>query len=592
MKKTALPLLAALLLPALAWAGPASLKPLKGITHLQHADQTTWEEVKGPVTVVEGDRIKTDGESTAFLTLPDDHRVAIGPDSFLTLQRMAAGQTKIFLKSGLVRNKIRKLKVAEDQFYKLQTPTAVCAVRGTDFAVTQPLAGSAQVRVFEGMVDLNSLRADIAHEVTHLQAGQATTVEVSGQVIEPPPAPPLPPQTGPAPGTPGAPPAWYDQPENIDFRSDMNGEAPKEKDGKGPKGPPPPPPPPPGAQPPQNPPGTPMAQPPQLDPFGRPLMPGFGLDPNGNPLNGGPGAFLPLVPPVGNQSPNPTQVGLDALVDTLRNQNLYDQANSLLVADLFQRNEVRMDPLTGQLRQYADAILKQGADSIKFVNANMLPGRPDTLNTMTAITRFNTALPALYTDATKSAFYADAGMPTYWATDYNLEISNTVDKLQVIANQGAPVVDSLLSRYVTKFDYVSTRINGTELWHINGANSFYLGGSRPNTTSHSLGGADHEIVNHYSTGDFYAVRTTFSDGNGHIVNAGDRPSGMTPSEFLNSLYTRTTIRSNLLSRGHLDIYGSVQARTLAGLYSINDAEAMGILNSNMSPPTAPLGLAL
>src|SRR4029077_18560365 len=99
--------LASGLAPSGLYATSATLQPVEGSVYVQHPNKNLWESVKAPLAVEEGDRIKTNNDSTAFLTMPDDHRVAIGPESFVVLQRLAEGETKIYLKNGSIRNKVR-----------------------------------------------------------------------------------------------------------------------------------------------------------------------------------------------------------------------------------------------------------------------------------------------------------------------------------------------------------------------------------------------------------------------------------------------------------------------------------------------------
>src|SRR5258705_88890 len=109
-----------------------------------------------------------------------------------------------------------------------------------------------------------------------------------------------------------------------------------------------------------------------------------------NPPPGSPPSPTTNPPPPGGSTTgtNPTQIGLTALIDTMNSQGLQNIAQSILVADLFQRNEVRLDPLTGQYRQFADAVASSGSDGIRFMNATMIPGHPETLNYTVAYTKF------------------------------------------------------------------------------------------------------------------------------------------------------------------------------------------------------------
>src|SRR6266513_5550887 len=86
--------------PGFLFAVSATLKPLSGSVYVQHPNKDMWEDVKSPIAVEEGDRVKTNINSTAFMIMPDDHRVAIGPDTYLVLQHIAEGETKLYLKVG------------------------------------------------------------------------------------------------------------------------------------------------------------------------------------------------------------------------------------------------------------------------------------------------------------------------------------------------------------------------------------------------------------------------------------------------------------------------------------------------------------
>lgn len=647
MRKWGLLFLALLASPAALLAVEGTLKPIKGSVSIQSSGKELWKEIQEPTNVTQGDRIRTGPDSKAFLTTPDDHRVAIGPGTFIAIQRLAQGQTKLYLKEGAVRSKVRKLQIHLGQYYKIQTPTAVCAVRGTDFSVIQQKA--MLVRVFEGMVDLSALRAELARQVTRLETGQAIVMDRQGQLKErlmtapgegnvPPPsaAPesqepkkpgdkdpgrdprdghwPPPPGSGGEIAVPDGPrghedgrrgslgemPNWWDHPEQMGdhsaFFDGMEGEdtrwgPPHSRNGEPSHGDYKPVT---GADPDSAGQEGPYAEIPHDPSYG-------GFNPYGNGFNGVPPpsggtadyGYPPptTVPPTGsdNTGGTATTVGLDALLDTMRNQNLHDQANSILVADLFQRHAVATDPLTGQLRQYADAILSAGPDGIRFVNATMIPGVPDTLNYTTAFTRFNRSLPAAYWEATKTAFIAGSAFPEWHAVEYHSDVSNTVDHLNVDATGGHILLDAS-SRHVTRFYDISARINGTTLWSKNGSSIFYLGGALPSKTINFTGQADIEIKNAYLSGDYLSVRNIFSDDGGRIVSLADLPSSSTASDYLNSLNALTTIRSNLLHKGSLDLFGSAQARTLSGMFSYTNDDAVNILKGYSAPFAAPLGL--
>ncbi len=316
--------------------------------------------------------------------------------------------------------------------------------------------------------------------------------------------------------------------------------------------------------------GTTFGNPPP--PFGNPIIPPTGTGGTGT---GGGGSTL---------------VGLDALIDTLRSRNLHAQADAILVADLYQRNAVVTDPMTGQLRQYADAVFSSGSDGIKFINATMIAGVPNSLNYTTSLIRFNQPLPAAYWTATQTAFVGGSTPPSWYAVRYLTDISNTVDHLMVDASGGSSFLDTMTSRYVTHFTDIQTSINGIVLWAKNSGGTTYLGGATPTTSVMSTPHADHEVKNTYSDGTYVTVRTMFADDQGTIASMASKPTTMSASSYLDNLNVRTMIRSNLLSKGSLDIFGTAKGRRLSGLMTYDDGEAAAILNGTQSPLGAPIGL--
>ena len=109
----------------------------------------TVEIVRGTATlpatvgtfVLESDRIRTGANGRVGLTLRDDTRLSLGPDSEMALNRFqyapAEGQLSLavrFLKgvAGYISGRIAKL--APDAI-RLETPAAIVGVRGTSLAI-------------------------------------------------------------------------------------------------------------------------------------------------------------------------------------------------------------------------------------------------------------------------------------------------------------------------------------------------------------------------------------------------------------------------------------------------------------------------
>jgi hypothetical protein len=605
---------------ATAWAVDATLRPLKGSVYLRHANQPTWTLVKAQTSVVEGDQVRTNNASLAFLVLPDDHRVAISEETHVVLQRMADGETKLYLKNGAVRSKVQHLKPDLGQYYKVQTPTAVCAVRGTDFSVVQHLESkSAQVRVFEGFVDFGALRKELGGTSTHLEAGQSAMLDAAGKLQETraphsdQPAPqgdpkrkeksddagdgtkrPVPPGPGGATAVPGG--NWHEHPETIDNRI-FN---------------------PAGERLPFQDPSAPLPLQPDNDPSAAQKQPVEGeqrpwTSTSFNPLTGTPYEQPPVAddpskisgptniyspPPSGDttvsgSSLDPRTAGTQALYNTIEAQNLHSQLQGLLVADLFRDGGVRLSPIDGQWHLYADGVQQNGPDGVKFYNATMMYNQPGSLNYQIAAIKFNQPLPLLpsaFNIATQTAFRSDFGAapPAYFATDFDNLRWHGGDYVRVTGAGGGAFYDATVNRYFTKYADTQATVNGTQLYHATGAGITYFGGAAPVTTYSNSGIADASIINTYgttATGQItFGRRVTYFNDAGQIANSGNIPSGLQPLDYFagTTLTAQDMLFSNLFTRGPMVAFGSAQSRLLGGIDSIvNQNDARDILNGKL-----------
>jgi hypothetical protein len=121
----------------------------------------------------EGDRVTVGDGGSADLSLDGGSIIHLGPNTDFTLAKTGRGQTEFVLAFGTFLAKIQKL--LDGQQMSVHSPTAVAAVRGTEFGVdVDPLnTGESHVGVFdEGRVEV---RGD-SGEARTLQSGQETKV--------------------------------------------------------------------------------------------------------------------------------------------------------------------------------------------------------------------------------------------------------------------------------------------------------------------------------------------------------------------------------------------------------------------------------
>ena len=159
-RKAALTLAAVLLSPCAVLAQTAQATPPAGqastVTPAASARGGTFKSVEGDVAVVRdrsrtsptpgaplqpGDRIATGGTGSAVVTLRDGTVLTVGPNSVVELSRFGfepttqRGNLLIDLFEGSIRVVTGLLARVNPELFKVNTPTSVVGVRGTDFIV-------------------------------------------------------------------------------------------------------------------------------------------------------------------------------------------------------------------------------------------------------------------------------------------------------------------------------------------------------------------------------------------------------------------------------------------------------------------------
>jgi hypothetical protein len=130
-----------------------------------------------------GDRIDTHGGGRIVIELTDGSMIVVQPESVIVIKdfRAAASLRELFeIMLGSVRVKINHFGGRPNP-YRINSPTASIAVRGTDFSITVTSRGDTQVSVYEGVVEVTNL-ADPTQSVV-VEAGRGALL-VPGQGFE------------------------------------------------------------------------------------------------------------------------------------------------------------------------------------------------------------------------------------------------------------------------------------------------------------------------------------------------------------------------------------------------------------------------
>ncbi|OGR50952.1 MAG: hypothetical protein A2049_03600 [Elusimicrobia bacterium GWA2_62_23] len=152
--------------PAAAAAPTAAgcVYDLNGPVTVRKAGAQDWGPASKGLPLAEGDRLRTGANSWCELLFKDGTYVKLEADSETAAEELksdAAGRSFSFsFLKGKALWMAARLKWKAASRFSVRTPSAVCAVRGTDFTVIVSTSGETSVGLFEGKVAVSSGTAD------------------------------------------------------------------------------------------------------------------------------------------------------------------------------------------------------------------------------------------------------------------------------------------------------------------------------------------------------------------------------------------------------------------------------------------------
>lgn len=156
------------------------VKKVTGLMEIQRAKQTTRLVARRDTEVFFGDTITTGDDSEGLIKLVDESIIRVHANSKIVLNTMISPVEKkhsVLLFFGKLWNKISK-KALRRKVFEVQTPTAVCGVRGTDFETASYEDGTMLVRVNSGEVEVDN---EVVRET--LASNQGTQVSFEQKKI-------------------------------------------------------------------------------------------------------------------------------------------------------------------------------------------------------------------------------------------------------------------------------------------------------------------------------------------------------------------------------------------------------------------------
>lgn len=145
-------LFCALVAPACAFAQTRIVEVQGDVEVFQSG---VWARVLSlPVPLRETNRVRTALRSTATMKLDDGSSVQLGPSALFTVEAAQKTGVQLLLDLGALHLWVKK---GLSRRFAVRTPTAVCAVRGTEFQVDVAASHAVSVDVIEGVVAVKTL---------------------------------------------------------------------------------------------------------------------------------------------------------------------------------------------------------------------------------------------------------------------------------------------------------------------------------------------------------------------------------------------------------------------------------------------------
>jgi hypothetical protein len=160
------------------------VKEVTGLMEIQRAKQATRLAAQRDTDVFFGDTITTGDESGGLIKLVDDSIIRVHANSKIVLNTMISPVEKknsVLLFFGKLWNTISK-NALRKKVFEVQTPTAVCGVRGTDFETASYEDGTMLVRVNSGEVEVDN---EVVQETLTSNQGTQVSFEQKKIQIEP-----------------------------------------------------------------------------------------------------------------------------------------------------------------------------------------------------------------------------------------------------------------------------------------------------------------------------------------------------------------------------------------------------------------------
>jgi Tfp pilus assembly protein FimT len=157
-----------------------SFSDVTGSVAIRHKGTVKWIPAEVDMPVYYGDTVRSGSDGQGQIVFTDESLLKINPNSRLAINTIISPVEKknsVLLFFGRIWSKVSR-KAFKRKSFEVQTPTAVCGVRGTDFTTAAYEDGTMLVQVVSGRVQVDNDASDAI-----LSASQGTRVSFATQQV-------------------------------------------------------------------------------------------------------------------------------------------------------------------------------------------------------------------------------------------------------------------------------------------------------------------------------------------------------------------------------------------------------------------------
>ncbi|MBI4051619.1 MAG: FecR domain-containing protein [Elusimicrobia bacterium] len=173
--------------PCSAEESETTIVSVNGTVEFLSGRQEQWTPAEAGTLLEPGDSVRTGKNSSAEIMTAEENVLDLSENSVFSVPKEEA-HSSFFLRAGTVLARIKSFLKGEKRF-RIRTPTAVAAVRGTQFGITASEEETSAGVFDEGVLEVESLDSQgnpLGEKVT-LNPGEETTAKLGLPPIRPRP---------------------------------------------------------------------------------------------------------------------------------------------------------------------------------------------------------------------------------------------------------------------------------------------------------------------------------------------------------------------------------------------------------------------